>query len=88
MLMKGVPIDSDTIVHTLKACASIGDVKTAFEVLQLMKEKKITPNKYIYNQILKVYSGACKIEFIPDETIELYIKVGVIMQEYGLRTRG
>jgi hypothetical protein len=37
MNIKGVPIDSDTIVHTLKACAAIGDVKSAFDILQVYK---------------------------------------------------
>jgi len=33
MMDSNIPIDSDTIVHSLKACASIGDVKTAFDIL-------------------------------------------------------
>ena len=36
MLIAGIPLDSDTIVHSLKACAAIGDVKQAFDILQVL----------------------------------------------------
>jgi pentatricopeptide repeat protein len=49
MFAKQIAIDSDTVVHTLKACSQIGDLKTAFEVLNKMKDFKIEKNKYIYN---------------------------------------
>lgn len=37
MQIDRINIDSDTVVHTLKACSNCGDVKTAFNVLQAMK---------------------------------------------------
>ena len=64
MLMRSIPIDSDTVVHTLKACSTIGDVKTAFDVIRLMKENKIPENRYIYNQIIRVYAGACNLPML------------------------
>ena len=44
MVKLGVPMDSDTVVHALKACSVIGDVKAAFDILQMMKEKNIPNN--------------------------------------------
>ena len=34
-MTKGIAIDSDTVVNTLKACSMIGDLKTAYDVLQV-----------------------------------------------------
>ena len=51
-------------MRALKACASSGDVKTAHDVIKIMQEKGIQENKYIYNQIIKVYAGACRLEFL------------------------
>ena len=42
MVTKGIALDSDTVVNTLKACSMIGDVKTAFDVLQVNKIIKIS----------------------------------------------
>jgi ribosomal protein L32 len=41
MVMNTVPIDSDTIVCTLKACANCGDLKIAHEVLKSMIDNAI-----------------------------------------------
>lgn len=49
MRYSGINPDSDTITHTLKACASAGDVVTAHNLLEVMKKYKIEPNVYIYN---------------------------------------
>ena len=37
MTANGINPDEDTIVHSLKACAHLGDIKTAYDILQLMK---------------------------------------------------
>ncbi len=74
MALQGVNMDMDTFVHTLKACASGGDVKTAYNVLQTMRQKQFKPNKYIYNQMLRVYAGACQLSDMREETIDLYLK--------------
>ena len=37
MLAKSITIDSDTVVHVLKACSAIGDVKTAYDVIQVIE---------------------------------------------------
>ena len=38
-----------------------------------MKDRKITNNQYIHNMTIKVYANACKLEFIPESTKEVFI---------------
>lgn len=74
MQMKNIPIDSDTIVCTLKACSKSGDVKTAVDVIKTMNERGIQANKYIYNLIIRVYSGACNLETVDIDLCAKYVE--------------
>ena len=44
MMFKGIVPDSDTYVHLFKACARLGDVKTAFNALKVRFMESI----YVY----------------------------------------
>ncbi|CAD8175963.1 unnamed protein product [Paramecium pentaurelia] len=74
MVMTSIQMDSDTIVCTLKACSQCGDVKIAHEVIKQMKQHQITPNKYIYTQIIRVYIGACSLPNLDNKIVDEYIK--------------
>ncbi|EAR87412.2 PPR domain protein (macronuclear) [Tetrahymena thermophila SB210] len=70
----GVQPDEDTFVHLFKACSSAGDIKTAFDALQIMKLNKIPMNKYILNSAIKVYGGVVKSDYMTNDLIDIYIK--------------
>ncbi|KRX00511.1 hypothetical protein PPERSA_06154 [Pseudocohnilembus persalinus] len=74
MKISSVNMDMDTYIHTLKACSNIGDVNTAYNVLQAMKENKVEPNKYVYNQLMRVYAGAVEYSPMEEKTKDLYIQ--------------
>ncbi|CAD8082355.1 unnamed protein product [Paramecium sonneborni] len=74
MVLTNIKMDSDTIVCTLKACSQCGDVKIAHEVLKQMSQHKITLNKYIYTQIIRVYIGACSLPNLENKIVDLYIQ--------------
>jgi pentatricopeptide repeat protein len=50
-LMHAKSIKPDEVTYTLvlKACAHLGDVQTAFDVLQEMKLNGFEPNEHVYN---------------------------------------
>lgn len=39
MIVDDIPIDNQTIISAIKACSSVGDIKTANTALQIMKER-------------------------------------------------
>jgi pentatricopeptide repeat protein len=76
MKMKALGIKPDvyTYMYVLRACTHIGDIDTANNTLKEMKQMDIKVNKYICNELLRVYGGACKIPFVKTEHIDQYIK--------------
>lgn len=70
----GVQPDEDTFVHLFKACSMAGDLKTAFDALQIMKLNKIPMNKYILNSAIKVYGGVIKSDYMTNDLMEIYLK--------------
>lgn len=70
----GVQPDEDTFVALFKACGNAGDVKTAFDALQVMKLNNIPMNKYILTAAIKVYGGVVKSEYMTNDLIDIYIK--------------
>lgn len=69
----GIQPDEDTFVALFKACANAGDVKTAFDGMQVMKAQGITMNKYILNQAIRVYSGVVKADYMTTDLVDMYI---------------
>lgn len=72
MHMKDVEPDNVTYVAVLKACAQIGDIQTAYDVLQELKIKNGTMNNHIFNQLIRVYAGAIKEPECSDEKVDRY----------------
>ncbi|EGR33964.1 pentatricopeptide repeat domain protein [Ichthyophthirius multifiliis] len=73
MKITGINPDQDTFVHLFKACDNAGDVKTAYDAIQIMKNNNIQLNQYILNSSLKVYSGAIKTDLMTSELIDIYL---------------
>eukprot|EP01017_Pseudomicrothorax_dubius_P039719 TRINITY_DN6127_c0_g1_i7.p1 TRINITY_DN6127_c0_g1~~TRINITY_DN6127_c0_g1_i7.p1 ORF type:complete len:302 (-),score=50.16 TRINITY_DN6127_c0_g1_i7:136-1041(-) len=71
--LKVIP-DSDSYVAVLKACAKIGDVKTAYNVLHYMRQQGLQPNVYIFNGLLRTYAGACASKDVALDVKEQYVK--------------
>lgn len=72
--MYNVAPDSHTFVAVLKACGKLGDVKTAFDVLQEMKVYGFPMTEHVYNELIRAYAGACLVPAIPEAHIDMYIK--------------
>lgn len=66
--------DIDTYISVLKATATIGDVKTAYDVIQYIKEAEMPINKYIYNGLLRTYAGAISAQITLPSLRDLYMK--------------
>jgi hypothetical protein len=49
----------------LKAASTTANVKSAIEILKIMKINKIEPTKEIYNSLIRVYAKACDIPELP-----------------------
>jgi pentatricopeptide repeat protein len=49
-------------VAALKACSMLGDVTTAYDILQEMKLKGFPMTEYIYNELIRVYGNATRLE--------------------------
>ena len=59
MHYKNIAPDQVTYVAVLKACAQLGDTQTAFDAIHELKLKKFPVNEHIFNQLIRVYAGAC-----------------------------
>ena len=59
MHAKNIPGDQVTYVAVLKACAQLGDIQTAYDALKELKMSNLKVNEHIFNQLIKVYAGAC-----------------------------
>lgn len=74
MHAKAIKPDEHTYTLVLKACAQLGDVTTAYDVLQEMKLNQIEPNEHVYNQLIRVYAGAVAIPGTKHEHVQMFIK--------------
>jgi len=72
MHMKDIEPDQVTYVAVLKACAQLGDIQTAYDVLHELKLKQGIMNHHIFNQLIRVYAGAIRIPEATDEHVEAY----------------
>ena len=66
--------DRHTFVAVLRACSKIGDVQTAYDVLQDLKLRKFPMTEHIYNGLIKSYAGAAAQWNVKEEHIDLYIE--------------
>jgi pentatricopeptide repeat protein len=67
MHAKNILPDQVTYVAVLKACAQLGDTQTAYDALQELKLKGLKVNEHIFNQLIRVYAGACMIPNTKDK---------------------
>jgi len=74
MHMKNIPGDQVTYVAVLRACAKLGDVQTAYDALLEMKNAGLKINEHIFNQLLKVYAGACRLPDVEEKHVERYLE--------------
>ena len=72
MHMKDIEPDQVTFVAVLKACAQLGDIQTAYDVLHELKLKQGIMNNHIFNQLIRVYAGACRVEDVRDDHVDMY----------------
>lgn len=72
MHAKGIEPDQHTYVAVLKACAKLGDIQTAYDVVHELKLKKGIMNNHVFNQMIKVYAGAILVEGTKQEHIDSY----------------
>ena len=56
----------------LKACACLGDIQTAYDVLHELKLKGGIMNSNIFNQLIRVYAGACKLPGVREDHVDTY----------------
>jgi pentatricopeptide repeat protein len=70
----GIKPDIYTYNYVIRACTHLGDIDTANNTLKEMKLMNIKVNKYICNELLRVYGGAIKQPFVKTEHIDQYIK--------------
>lgn len=61
MYEKGDIITQETIRWALKASSTGANLKSAIEILKIMKLTKIQPTKQIYNSLLRVYGKVCDL---------------------------
>ena len=54
--------DYDSFSGLLMATSKTGNIKQAFNALQIMKERGMEMNEYIYNGLIRTYGAACKVE--------------------------
>ena len=81
MHMKEIEPDQVTYVAVLKACAQLGDVQTAFDVLQELKLKQGIMNENIFNQLIRVYAGACITPHVREEHVKMYVDDAWLLYE-------
>ena len=66
--------DRHTFVAALKACSQLGDVKTAYDVLQELKIQGFSMTEHVYNELIRTYANACLKDSVPEEHIDMYVK--------------
>jgi pentatricopeptide repeat protein len=49
-------------------------VKTAFDILQELKIHGFPMTEHTYNELIRVYAGACLQENVKEEHIDMYLK--------------
>jgi pentatricopeptide repeat protein len=59
MHVKNIMPDSHTFVAALRACSKIGDINTAYDVLQELKNHHFPVTEHIYNELIRTYGKAC-----------------------------
>ncbi len=52
-------LDEKSFTFGLAACATLGDVRQAFSILNLMRGKGVPSNPFALDQVLRVYAQAC-----------------------------
>lgn len=65
MIEHGEIINDETVRWALKAASTTANVKSAIEILKVMKLNKIEASKEIYNSLIRVYAKACDIPQLP-----------------------
>jgi pentatricopeptide repeat protein len=58
---------------TLKAASTTANVKSAIEIVKIMKMNNIEPSKEIYNSLIRVYAKACDIPDITESYREMML---------------
>ena len=71
---EGMQPDMDTYIVTQSACDKVGDVKTAFDIVQYIKKDGLEMNKYIYTGLIKTYAGAVRSKYFLPSLKEVYLK--------------
>lgn len=74
MHVHNVVPDRHTFVAALKACSQLGDVKTAFDILQEMKLHAFPMTEHVYNELIRVYAGACRLPHVPEKEVDMYLE--------------
>lgn len=74
MQKKRVVPDYHTFTGVLKATSQYGDVPTACEVLETMKNLGFELNEQIYNGLIRTYAGACGVPDVEEQHIEMYVR--------------
>jgi penicillin V acylase-like amidase (Ntn superfamily) len=62
MAEQGEIVNTETVQWALKAASTTANVKSAIEVLKVMKMSEIQPTKEIYNSLIRVYAKACDMQ--------------------------
>lgn len=60
MLNYQVTPDYDSFSGLLLATSKTGNIKQAFNALQVMKERGMPMNEYVYNGLIRTYAAACR----------------------------
>jgi len=66
--------DQDSFICLLKATGKTGNIKVAFNALQLMKERNIEMNEYIFAGLIRTYAAACSIPNSNPDVVKEYKK--------------
>lgn len=86
MVNEGKLINISSVLHILRACAEVSDIKSAVECIKVMRHKNFEPNKYIYNAMFRCYASACAIPDLEVESMELFINdAWKLLEEVGRR---
>ena len=49
-------------------------MKTAFDVLQEMKEHAYPMTEHVYNELIRTYAGACLVPDVEEKHVDMYVK--------------
>lgn len=73
MYEKGDIITEETVRWALKAASTGANLKSAIEILKIMKICKISPTKEIYNSLLRVYGKVCDLPSMDENFREVIL---------------